>query len=236
MLHEFRASQIDASKCVTCKRSETDHTCDICDASGNVEVYENNLWCASCYQSEQAANQRVASMNQTVETRNQNLLKEDATIQIVTDIFNAKIASINELRQAIEADSSIENKQFALAKTLEERFKHLRSVITGANETIKDAQNEQRAIQTYYNDLAKKLRADEREQIKLQDVQYRPPEKPASKPKAPVIKKYDKQQVKMAAAQSGIPEAVIQMTCVARNVTPMEAVRILRESGLAAKE
>lgn len=208
-----------------------EHVCEVCGAAGELEEYQTILFCVNCLTQEKQLQRKnkVESESRVQETR---IPRPDSSIQISTDIFNAKIASINELKNAIEKDESTENKHFALARVLDERYKHLKEVITGATDTIRDASNEVRAIQTYYNDLAKKLKTEEREAIKIADVKYQPPEKPTKKVSAPTVKKYDKQQIKMASAQSNIPEALIQMTCVARQVTPMEAVRILREAGV----
>jgi ribosomal protein L20A (L18A) len=199
-----------------------------------VELFETILFCETCLQKEKAAQIEV---ERTAGERLAQLEKNrqpapDTSISITQDLFNSKIASINEWKKEIEADSTIENKYFALAERMGARYELLYSIITKAQQAVKDAQGEQRVIQSYYNDLSKKLRADEREKIKIADVRYVPPEKPISKPKAPTVKKYDKVAIREAAQLSNFPEQVIQMICVARQVTPVEAVRILRESGL----
>jgi hypothetical protein len=75
------------------------------------------------------------------------------------------------------------------------------------------------------------LKEDEKKEISLKDVNYKPIEI-TKKQKAPSIKKYDAQRIKLASAESGIPAALIQMTCVAKNIEPLEAVRILKSQGM----
>jgi predicted transcriptional regulator len=180
-------------------------------------------------QSSLKSESRVTQMNAQILINKS--LTIDQSIQVSQDIFNAKMISINELKLTIDNDSTIENdkKHFLLARTLDDRFKHLVQVIAGLNEQQREIQNEQRAIQTYYNELAKKLREDEREQIKLRDVQYQPPIKPIVKQKAPSIKKYDKNVIKQVARETGMPENTIQMIVVARQIEPLTILRIFNE-------
>jgi hypothetical protein len=154
----------------------------------------------------------------------------DNSIKIQTDIFNAKTIAIHELKVAIDNDPAIENKNFALAQSVEARFNHLRDVIFSKRQEITEAENEQKAIQVYYNELAKKLRTEEREKIRLKDAQYKPAEVIVKKPRAVTVKKFDKVAIRDAARESGIPEAVLQMLCIAKGFTPLEAVRHFKES------
>jgi hypothetical protein len=152
----------------------------------------------------------------------------DSTIEVVTDIFNAKIASIEEIRREISFDNSIVGdaaKHFALANRLEARYLHFKQVITDSQNALKDAQSEVRSIQTYYNELAKKLKAEEREKIRIADTKYTPPEKPVKAPKAPSVKKYSDKEIREASGISGIPEQVLKLMCYSQNITVKEAIQ-----------
>jgi hypothetical protein len=240
-MHTFVESRLTPNTCSICRVSKDEHHCSVCECTLVEKLFGNMLFCAAHKEAELAAQKELeAGAEQRVrELENNrpaaNIPQVDSSIQVSTDIFNAKIASIEELRKQVESDETITNKHFALAQKLEERYNHLKSVITEAQNTLRESQNEHRAIQTYYNELAKKLRDEERERIKIQDVQYRPPEKPTKKPTAPKVKVFDKHSIKQASADSGIPEMLITLTCTARNISAIEAVRVLRESGFENK-
>ena len=76
-----------------------------------------------------------------------------------------------------------------------------------------------------------KLRQDERESIRLKDTQYKPLEPTVvKKPRAITVKKYDKDAIRQTAKDTGINESILQMICVAQNLTPVEAARSYKES------
>lgn len=234
MFHFFHQSQLDADRCIDCKRLQSEHACEICGTDKEaLDVEFAMLLCEACISKERALqieNRKHEQARVDAIESSRVIPAPDYSIQVVQDIHNAKIASIVELRKAIDADSTIENKHFALASVLSERYQHLKIVVTQASTTIREAQSEQRAIQTYWNDLSKKLKLEEREKIKIADVQYRPPEKPVKSIKAPSLRKYDKAAIREAALQTGIPESRIQMVCTAKDCTPLDAVRFIRET------
>lgn len=210
MKHEFRAGLADALVCTICKYKEIDHTeratCETCGNSGTCDiVYGNVLMCVDCQDKEKKAQEDLAAgADARVEESRQNAdarakitkaQQIDHSIQIIQDIFNAETVAIVDIRNVIDADESIPEKHFALAKSLEDRHTHFQDVINAARDTIKEAESKQRAIQQYYNELANKLRVEEREKIKLRDVNYKPLEKKIAKPKAPSIKKFDKAEL-----------------------------------------
>lgn len=240
MIHLFKPSKQEVTVCAICSLTVDEHKC-CAPANGKncgfvlIEKFMGMPFCAAHIEKEkelQAENEKRAKERVEATYERKEINQPDTSIEVVTDIFNAKIASIDSIRVEIENDASIENKHFELAHRLEERFLHFRQLIIESQQIIKDAQAETRTIQTYYNDLAKKLKQEEREKIKIQNVEYRPPEKPVKAIKAPTVKKYDKSAIRDASQKSGIPEALIQMTCVARQVTPIQAIAILKESGL----
>ncbi len=246
MNHPFTPSLSNMLACAVCKKDSVAHTdqaiCDCCPNIGPVELrYGNMLMCPDCWTKEQnlqLANntpekqaERVDAMNAAIEAAR----AQDASIQVRTDIFNAATVAIQELKQAIEADPNITNKPYHLASELTTRFEHFKAVIFAKNQEIIEAANQQKAIQVYLNNMANTLRAEEREALKLKDINYQPPAPKAKTPKPPSIKtrssaKLDKTELRKYAAELNIPEYSLQMLCVAKGITPESAANILRKS------
>lgn len=234
MNHNYQDSQINPGTCSVCKFTMVDHSdsavCESCNAQGPCEITHGNiLSCAKCAAYDHESQQNLDLHVKAVEVK--RAFKEvDASIKISTDIFNAKTVAINKIKTAIDADPSVVNKDFALAQLIEERFLHLKDVIFAKRAEVVEAENEQKAIQVYYNELAKKLRTDERERIRLKDVQYKPLEVAIKKPRAITVKKYDSDEIKRIAADTGVNAAILQMLCVANNISPVDAARLYKET------
>ena len=237
-MHGFSLS-VESNLCAKCKRPEIDHTehatCEACEYVGKCELYSSRpdqliLLCPTCINKEEKARmspeQQQARVNKTIEDSK----KQDMSVQLRSDIFNAQTTSIIELKTAIDGDSSIENKHFKLAEVLTDRLNHFKKVIFELNEEMVGKSNEQRAIQVYLNDLSNKLRVEEREKIKLADISYQPNPAKISKPRGVTVRKYDKTEIRKFALQAGVPESVLQMVCVAKNMTPEQAFNQLKKA------
>lgn len=215
-----------------------------CEVTENLRSYAGMIVCESCYQKEmeaQAENkllaeQRVQQSNDAVKTNalNRALAASqsiDAAVTLRSDIFNAATTSIADLKSAIDNDPTITNKPFALAEELTKRFEHFQKVAFDAQETVVQATNNQKAIQTYLNTLANTLRQEEREKLKIQDINYKPqavkPVKPAAIKTAK--KKLDKAEIRKYAAELGVSEFTLQMLCVG-GLTIEQAANKLRKS------
>jgi hypothetical protein len=169
----------------------------------------------------------------------------DDTIQVRTDLFNAATVAITDLKKAIDEDINITNKPYALAEELKRRFEHFRDVIFEMQQKIVEAGNTQKAIQVYLNQLANTLRAEEREKLKIQDLNYQPksvkPAKPATitttgtkgKRKGGAL---DKVELRKFAAELGVAEFTLQMIVVSKGITIPEAAKILKATLEAAKQ
>ncbi len=231
--------------CATCRTANAD---DI--------RYGNLPMCNNCWEKEKALqaenmspeNQqaRVDAANKVSATKQMETdivrlsSQIDNSIVVSSDIFNAKTTAILDLKAAIDNDDSVQNKPYKLAETLKTRFEHLTSVIFGAGETIKDANNEQKAIQQFLNGLANSLRSEEREKLRLQDIKYQP--QPVKSPTVKTVKttgtraskvpahrqKLDKEAIKKYASELGVPEFHIQQICVSQGVIPEKAADIVR--------
>lgn len=266
MNHAFTPSQVDNKVCARCKYTQIDHTdratCEACGNTGVCEIIGTILMCEDCQAKErEAVANRIqaiataAKMNEGVnlnrlpeaereklygEAAELNILAKsmqiDNAIQLHTDIFNAKTVAIVELKKAIEADDSIENKHYKLAEVIGERFKHLTQVIFDARQKQVDAQNEQKAIQVYLNQLVDKLSKEEREKLKLHDIEYKPSDKPVKKPSAAKVKKFDKTEVREFAQkltdELGFPvaDSILQMICVSKNMSAEQAANHFRKN------
>jgi hypothetical protein len=249
MLHTFKAGTIDPTKCVTCKRAADMHDCDICGAQDvSVQVkFGNMLMCGPCTENEErlyAESQRPENVAARVETQQKaaeinavlNQAKTiDESVTVKSEIFNAETVSLDEIKAAIEADAAIENKPFALAEQVKARFEHLTNVVFELNNQIVEATNRQKAIQVYLNQLANKLRAEEREKLKISDLSYQPKPVKSATPKpiktsgAKKNKALDKAELRKYAAELGVAEFTLQSIIVSKGVTVQVAANILRE-------
>ena len=227
-------------------------TCELnadgCLQTENLRSWAGMVVCELCYQKEQDAQKELrASAEQRVTAANDrtnvlaNALKNaqtlDASINVRTELFNAATESIVNLKAAIDADDTITNKPFALASTLTDRFEHFKKVVFDLSEQIVQANNEQKAIQVYLNNLANQLRAEEREKLKIADINYKPATVKPIKPAAirTAKKKLDKAELRKYASELGISEFTLQMMVVSQGLTVEEAANKLRKSINEAK-
>jgi len=207
MNHTFNPSPLNTDNCSICRYSEHQHSSEaICEACPNVGVVEQYkginapemLLCRECIAKEKAREQdfiEYALKYQTPELQNERLethrmnealkaaSKIDESVTVTTDLFNAKTVAILELKSIIDADPEIENKNYKLAEILADRQKHFSKIIFDKNQELIEAHNSQKAIQSYLNTLANKLHSEEREKLKLQDLNYKPDTTKIAKPK-----------------------------------------------------
>jgi hypothetical protein len=245
--HSFIASAINSEICAKCKKDLIAHSnmaeCESCSNIGPVElVYGNMLMCSSCIIKEKVASSEHMSPEKQAERVaefNEGLAKArliDDAIKVRTDVFNAETVSIIDLKKLIDEDTSIINKPYALAEELMRRFNQHKAAIFEHNEAIITETNAQRAIQININELANKLRAEEREKLRISDINYKPVALRPSKPSSiKVSKKLDKKELKKYATELGIGEFTLQMVAVQRGISIELAAEILRKSINEAK-
>lgn len=217
--------------------------CEVCDAKG-VRIrplHNKNMWfCDSCYEAEIQAQVDSVKTRLTEVSPVQSALSEaaklDSTIQVRTDLFNAATKAIVDLKATIDADESITNKPYALAENLMARFSHFKQVVFELNQQIVEAGNQQKAIQIYLNQLANTLRAEEREKLRIADINYKPGPVKITKPVAKATpKKLDKVELRKYAAELGVSEFTLQSLVVAKGLSVADAAKMLRQSINAAK-
>jgi hypothetical protein len=250
MNHSFQQALDGTDKCARCKYPSLAHTdnavCEFCPNPGKVEIrYGNMLMCEACWEKEQnlqknnntpeAQQGRVDAMTRAMETSK----KIDSSIEVRSDVFNAATTAIVDLKKVIDENPDITNKPFALAQTLTERFNHFKKVVFDANEAIIEATNNQKAIQVYLNNLANSLRTEEREKLKLQDINYQPTKVKPVKTVKPITTakpaKLDQKELKKYALELGVSLFTLQMVCVSQSLTPEQAATKLKKSIDAAK-
>jgi hypothetical protein len=201
-------------------------------------IFTDMLMCSSCVELEikalnehisgDDADKRVIDARAIIDVSRQI----DDTVKVVSDLFNAKTIAIIELDKAIQADDTIENKPYALAQFLHGRFVSLQSSIFGHKEAIVDETNEQKAIQLYFNQLSNRLRAEEREQFKIADINYKPSAPVLKKPKPIKAKavKMDRVELNKYATELGVSASQLQTICIRRGCSVADAAKILQDA------
>jgi len=227
--------------------------CEVCDLKEVViRCHYGNMWfCDTCWSIEERAQaenmtearqqERVDSASLRSASKVNDAIRQartiDSSINVRTDLFNAATTSIVELKKTIDDDNSIVNKPYTLAQELMTRFTHFKNVVFELNQKIVDAGNQQKAIQIYLNQLANSLRADEREKLKISDINYKPsaPKSITVKAIKTTSKKLDKVELRKYAAELNVSEFTLQMIVVQKGITVEAAATMLRHSINAAK-
>lgn len=255
MNHPFLPSHTSADICGRCKFPRIAHTneaeCEACGNKAPVEIrYGNMLMCATCWSKEmELKNSPITAgspiTNEKAYNMQTQMLEEakriDHAIEVRSDIFNATTTSIMDIKKLIDENPEITNKPFTLAEQLLDRLTHFRKVGFELSEQLVENNNQQRAIQQYLNTLSNQLRAEEREKIKLKDINYNPS---AIKPRAPKSisttgttpkKKLDKSLVKKYATELGISEFMLHTVAIGKGGDVEAAYKTIKASIEAAK-
>ena len=161
-----------------------------------------------------------------------NARNVDTSIQTRPDLFNAETVAIAALLKAIDEDAAITNKPFAKATVIQERINHQKQVIFELNAKVVDENSKQRAQQQALNNLANQLRQDEREKLRLQDINYKP--RDVRMPVTPkslklTTKRIDKKELREAARKLGIAEFTMQLVITQKNFTVQQAVEFFEK-------
>src|SRR4030095_16316721 len=253
MNHPFVASHANVDICIRCKFPLIAHTNEAeCEACGNKAAvkmrYGNMLMCSDCWQKELALKSEPmesgVTVNQSEDIQNKILAQSkeiDNSLELRTDIYNAETIAIVDIKKAVYEDENITNKPYVVAERLLERLTHFRKIGFELNEQIQNNNNQQRALQQELNSLSNTLRNEEREKLKLADINYKPNQiksraiKPISTTSTAKKAKIDKVALKKAAIELGISEFMIQQICVAKGLSVEDAVVVLKKSIEAAK-
>ena len=220
--------------------------CEVCDkVDVNITCHYGNMWfCDECWAAESVAAQTLTTEQKDVRVNAYQSSPEakvidasrltDNTVQVRTDLFNAATTAIIDLKKSIDENPEVVNKPYALAEVLTERFNHFKQVAFDAQQQVIEAGNHQKAIQVYLNQLANSLRVEEREKLKIADINYKPVSKPAVKKvstsQTKKSTKLDKVELRKYAAELGISEFTLQTVVVSRGITVEAAANMLRRS------
>jgi len=221
--------------------------CEVCDkVDVTITCHYGNMWfCDDCWAAESAASAQMSQEQKDVRVTAYQSSPEakvidasrliDNSVQVRTDLFNAATTAIVDLKKSIDENPEIGNKPYALAEVLTERFNHFKQVVFDAQQQIVEAGNHQKAIQVYLNQLANSLRVEEREKLKIADINYKPATvKPAIKrvstSQTKKSTKLDKVELRKYAAELGISEFTLQTVVVSRGITVEAAANMLRRS------
>lgn len=241
MNHTFQPSLNDSSECLTCHKSLILHTdmaeCEACPTIGPVDIFGDMALCQTCiqkeiktsleYQSPELQSQRLAEYKLKIAEQIDN------AVQYRSDIFNAQTVSIHELKKTIDEDDTVINKHYILAEALKKRYEHFSEVIKARESENVDDHNRQRSIQTYLNDLATRLREDEKAKLRLQDISYIPTAKPV---KARAISKSKNRTIeinefikKLTNPMPGL-DVILNVVCMQRNCSVEAAYNIFTQN------
>ena len=239
MDHSFQKSFTDITKCNRCSFPEDKHgsnaVCDACPNVGELNVCNGMALCRECIAKEietslpsVPASEITPSNNDYINPVVQMSKDIDNSIRVSTDLFNAATPAIVELKAAIDNDANIppDKKRYELAKVLLDRFNLHKKAIFEMQANIVEEHTNQKAIQLYLNGLATKFQAEEREKLKIADINYKPEVVKELKPKVskPKSTKITSAEIKAACAQFGVDEFMVRMTITAQNCSLLEAI------------
>lgn len=250
--HPFTPSFTDTTKCArpNCGFAKEKHgkfaVCDACINVGVLTVCNKMALCRECVSREVTAtlpSVPVADLvpsSPLVNTVLQMSKDIDNSIKVSSDLFNAPTVAIVELKDAIDKDDSIpaDKKHFKLAEVLLERFNTHKAAIFAMQQKIVAEHSNQRAIQQYLNNLAHKLQAEEREKLKISDINYKPEVVKEIKPKVtkPKAVKFTDKEIKAICAQLNVPEFHVRSTMMAQQCTLLEAASRVAQAMKVAQE
>lgn len=203
MNHSFIAAPWNQKVCVKCTRSVEAHSdkanCEACTNIGPCELVGKILMCADCQvrdsttplaesyvvPSKPSLELVVNQVNRLLETDQIRTSDGDTVKSIIDDaikgnikefqdFFNAKLPSIMELKNLIDADETIADKRYAMAAALGARVKYLGMVLFQFNSHSIEVSAEVKSIQQYMNSLIPQLRMEQRTQFAANDINFIP--------------------------------------------------------------
>jgi len=260
MAHPFEPNSNKPGFCSNCGHAKELHgdaaTCESCTNVGTLNPALLNgrgaMLCDSCYEREinilkaqgdsdyQSPEKQEARLTEykkiarPYELLIQDAQKIDESIHLDTDIFNAKTIAFQDLRDAINADETIpaDEKRFELARVAKERIFHLQQVIFNLDKQKINVYSEQKSWHIQLNDLANKLRTDERERLKISDIHYDVKLPKVVTPRAikTSTKAPSKAELRKLAEELKMPEFTIQLVMTSKNWTLEQAGNHLRRT------
>ena len=231
MNHSFISA--GSELCAKCGRDKIDHTdratCEVCGNSGDMEVMDKNiLMCSNCQAIDLATEEiRTAEHNRRAIETKKKFLEIDSALSVQTDIFNAETVAIAELTKTGATDMEV-------AVALDKRFQIYVGVIFQKRQEIAELETKIRATQTYFNELSRKLREDERAKLKLKDSTYVIKSAPKKVTSANPVRKqsFKISELREAITAAGLPaeaQSAIQMICLQKKITAAQACEYFKK-------
>lgn len=249
MNHPFIQSQADSTKCAKCHLTEIQHgnqaTCDACPNIGPVEVFGTMALCNTCLKKEYDLAVKQAKEHSTdfdksrINTAVTNpigaILKSvetDQSLQIKEEFFNLETTSIIELNEACKA---ADLGPYKIAELLQARFQHFKSVLFDIGTAQVNLNSRMRALAVHLNEIATKLTNEEREQLKIRDLNYQPVAIPKKKDSTPKVKITAEEKMAQNLVRSSIAKVAAQLVMdkTASNLEEAEKIAVAR--GLTLK-
>jgi len=231
MKHSFNSAFGNTEQCIICGYNEKSHgkqaVCEACGIEQECELFPDTkhpkkmLLCEGCKNKELAA--AVKATNDRIAAQ-----KAHESVRTSGEYFNANIPAIIEIKQKIDSDNSIaENQKVGeLAKSIKDRLAHLKNVLFEKRNEVSALENEQRESLIYMNHLMKQLSEEKQKELGLKDINYKPGSGKDAKPKAPSLKKFDKEELRKVANIFNIDMAVLQTIVVQKKCTVEEAAKL----------
>ena len=211
MNHKFDPSQFNLTICAVCKHNMLAHTdmavCSLCYKETKCDVVNEMLICPDCLS--RSLEQAIPADIQRIETEKFNK-DSDIVEQIAgetiksyavgdlpqngSEFFNSEITSHLELEKRIMANNDIpaDKKFYFFAKQLQARRSNLQTALIKIIELAGETRSRDAATITYLNLLASRLRKEEKEELKIRDINYIPQSLPKTKVRAPRMTQEDR--------------------------------------------
>lgn len=165
------------------KDAITNIDCESCNSrdARQIAALGNKVLCPSCL--------RATVQSSTVQVQVEQ--KKEEKVLVRGDIYNLKIASIQEMKLAIDADDSIpaDSKAYKFHEALADRYHMLSTAIFERDRLNHEDSVEKIAINKTLQEFTASVREEIRKKIAESDAKYQPVSKAAIKPK--VEKKVD---------------------------------------------
>jgi hypothetical protein len=201
--------------------------CEACDKTDvEITVHYGSMWfCADCWESEvkhKEANIVEVQQVNTLHKVEHNVLEAsrvlDSAVNVRQDIFNAATIAIVDIEKAIDDDASITNKPYAKSEMIMERWRHFQEVGIKQREALLETENIIKAHQVRMLGMANTLRAEEREKLKISDINYNPSKVKSIKTVKSISTKgttkkpkISKEEIRKVASELGMSEFTVTM-------------------------
>lgn len=143
----------------------------------------------------------------------------EPSLVIRSDYFNVASQSLAEMKKVIDADDSIpaDKKDYEWARRSIAWHKEMQDVLLETKKIQEEAISTQKAIQVNLNQMANKLREEERAALRIEDIKYpaTTTDKKVKKPSVAKPKGYDRIELAKIAEQYGVDKTLLQLTYTA---------------------